>query len=103
MDWLLRWKRLHLFWFEVRFGKRANSGSSAADRFSGQGELFFPIFSTKNFLRKHLVFFGAHDLVQVPNLKIGRFPVIFLLKSRFSFTLPLGLLLALTKGNLKEV
>ena len=64
---------------------------------------FFSIFSTDFFFQVRLVLFGAQDLVQVPNLKFGRFPVIFLLKSRFSFTLPLGLLLALTKGNLKEV
>ena len=80
--------------------KHVNSGSYG---FSGQVELFFSIFSTKKISQVRLVLFGAHVLVQVPNLKIGRFPVIFLLKSRFSFTLPLGLLLALTKGNLKEV
>ena len=60
-------------------------------------------FSTKICYKLRFVLFGAQDRVQVANLEVGRFPVIFLLKSRFSFTLPLGLLLALTKGNLKEV
>ena len=64
---------------------------------------FFRNFSAKICYELHLVLFGAHDLVQVPNLKNSRLPAIFLLKSRFSFTLPLGFLLALAKGILKEV
>ena len=66
------------------------------------GGIFFRNFSTTICYELRLVLFGAHVLVQVPNLKIGRLPAIFLLKSRFSFTLPLGFLLALAKGNLKE-
>ena len=56
------------------------------------GTFFSRNFSTKICYELRLVLFGAHVLVQVPNLKNSRLPAIFLLKSRFSFTLPLGFL-----------
>ena len=62
----------------------------------------YSIFITKKYYI-YSIFSLIPALVQVPNLKNNRLPAIFLLKSRFSFTLPLGFLLVLAKGILKEV